>query len=789
MGFWTTTTPAADRDPVDARSLRAFLIAAGVYAAAVLLVFGDVLLPGGTRILSAAGTDLSAQFVHWRAFGFEQLRHGQLAQWNPHVYAGAPFFGGFQSALLYPLNWLYLALPLAAAINWGIVLHIWLAGCFMYLWLAHRRLQPLACLTGGLLFMFCGAHYLHIYAGHLPNLCAMVWLPLLLLAIDGQIETPGLGWTLLGTAAVAMLVLAGHPQYLVYSGLAVALYCALRIWAAPHKAKTLAGLALLNAWALGLTAVQWVTGLEVTRECVRGGGVSIDFAGMFSFPPENLLTLLSPSLFGGTAGVAYWGRCYHWEMCLFLSLTGAVLAVWGAIAAPRRERWQILTLLAILFVLALGRHTPLFPVLYHYLPGFSLFRGNSKFIFPLSVFLILLAAYGLDAALRRPRVPLGAVWGPGAAAVAVGLAGIIVARLAADAGGGWTRLMQAVFETRESYLPAAAFRPESGLVDTAQRLASRSLFGAALVLAGLALLFLLFRRQPRLRPWLGAVLFAVAAIELVGAAYSFRPTFELAEATNPSLGLFLAESKSGHDARLLYPASPNAAMSAGGYDLWGADPGVTRRYAEFMAFTQGQNPDTASQYLQFKSVHLLYRLLRLRYLFPSEGTEVMGFEDALPHVLLVENWEQAAGRDAIFARLTAPGFDAARTVVLEQTPAPAPAPAIPAAKGVAPAGEARVTAETSDTLDVEAVVKRPALLLVTDLWTPSWRVSALPGSDATQYQILPADYILRAVPLGPGRHKLRFTYRPTGLVTSAWISGLSLALFAGGCVYWRRGRK
>jgi hypothetical protein len=73
-----------------------------------LLLFGTVLFRWDTRILGNQTTDLYAQFFAWRDFGFRQLRAGNLALWNPHIYAGAPYFGGFQGALLYPLNVLFL---------------------------------------------------------------------------------------------------------------------------------------------------------------------------------------------------------------------------------------------------------------------------------------------------------------------------------------------------------------------------------------------------------------------------------------------------------------------------------------------------------------------------------------------------------------------------------------------------------------------------------------------------------------------------------------------------------
>ena len=131
---------------------------------------------------------------------------GRLALWNPHIFSGTPFFGGFQSALLYPPNWLYLCLPLAGAINVGIAIHVFLAGFFMQLWMRFRGLCPLAGALAGVLFMFSGPYFLHIYAGHLSNLCTMVWGPLIFLAIDGWLTRRTAGWLWLGGGAVALQI-------------------------------------------------------------------------------------------------------------------------------------------------------------------------------------------------------------------------------------------------------------------------------------------------------------------------------------------------------------------------------------------------------------------------------------------------------------------------------------------------------------------------------------------------------------------------------------------------------
>src|SRR5207249_12334418 len=73
-----------------------------------LAMFGDLLFVGGTRVLGHPGSDMFLQYFAWREFGFRELAKGNLALWNPHIFSGAPYFGGMQGALLYPPNWLFL---------------------------------------------------------------------------------------------------------------------------------------------------------------------------------------------------------------------------------------------------------------------------------------------------------------------------------------------------------------------------------------------------------------------------------------------------------------------------------------------------------------------------------------------------------------------------------------------------------------------------------------------------------------------------------------------------------
>ena len=106
------------------------------------------------------------------------------------------------------------------------------------------------------MFMFCGPYFLHIYAGHLPHNAVIVWIPLILLAIDGIVEdSRRLRWALLGCAALSMQILAGHPQYVYYTGIAATLYLAISLIAQrdrDDKGRIYAGSVIPIYWIVNL---------------------------------------------------------------------------------------------------------------------------------------------------------------------------------------------------------------------------------------------------------------------------------------------------------------------------------------------------------------------------------------------------------------------------------------------------------------------------------------------------------------------------------------------------------
>ena len=78
---------------------------------------------------------------------------------------------------------------------------------------------------------------------------------------------------------------------------------------------------------------------------------------------------------------------------------------------------------------------------------------------------------------------------------------------------------------------------------------------------------------------------------------------------------------------------------------------------------------------------------------------------------------------------------------------------------------------------MEANLPHPAILLITDAYSNGWRARPLEGSAQRAYTVVPATYVLQAIPLSQGHHRIQIEYRPVGFRVGAWISLAALLGF------------
>lgn len=755
------TLAPAGRPTQDRSDRRAVLLAFPLLLALATAVCGGGAWSPG-RVLGVEGGDIALQFIAWREFGFDALRRGDLAFWNPHVYGGAPFLGGFQSALLYPLNALHLLLPAEQAINATLILHVALAGWFMTLWARSRGAGAMAATVAGALFMLSGPYFPHVFAGHLPHVAVMAWAPLLFMSLDRLDRGAAMAWALPGSLAMAMMILAGHPQYVYYAALVALAYVAACAPRAASPRRLLGGAALVGVGGAALSAAQWLPGLEAAAESVRAAGTPPAFARMFALPPENLLTLLAPEALGrllapGAPGLPYFGRWYLWEASHALGATGALLAAAGIVMRTPATRLPAAMAAGCLLV-AMGRYTPLYDALERVVPMFDGFRGVSKFACFAAMFLCLAAAMGLDAARAAapPRAMRRATW------VAVALLGCGGAALwieASNAATGWWRRLLDAAARSDVYLDPNAYADPSFV-----RAAAAHSAGALLVAgATLSVASLLLRRAHRGR---GVALAALAVAEIAFFASRQVATSDAAGDLDPAMRAAWSALPQGQ--RLFAPQSDlaNAGMRIGRDNAWGYDPMVLRRYAEYAAAAQGIDASQSGQYLPSRRIAppMLRALGVGLVVLDGPPRALASIPDALPRAWAVREVVVEPRGEAALRRLAEGAIDPARTVILESAPGLAITPG--------PPQQARFRAVDSDTVGVDAALQAPAVLVIGNAFSRGWRcVDGL----GREHAVVPAMHALQAVALPAGEHRLRLTYRPRTWPVAAGASILGVA--------------
>src|SRR5919201_5691430 len=131
----------------------------------------------------------------------EQLHAGRYPRWLPGIFTGYPIYADGELGLLYlPQVALLALLPTPEAMVWLRVVHAFLAGVGMLLFLRTLRLGTLASLGGGFVFAF--GSFLTAQMHHENVVRSAVWLPFVLTAAERALRSPArrrrMAWLALG---------------------------------------------------------------------------------------------------------------------------------------------------------------------------------------------------------------------------------------------------------------------------------------------------------------------------------------------------------------------------------------------------------------------------------------------------------------------------------------------------------------------------------------------------------------------------------------------------------------
>ena len=727
------------------------------------------------EILSSATTDLRAIFFFTRFYGFNSLKEGIIPLWNSYIFAGMPFIATLHPAIFYPLNAIFLILPINFAINYSISLHLSLSGIFMYYFLRHHGTSRSAAIIAGIVYTFSAPQIMHIYAGHLNALTSMIWTPLMFLFLGRLLKGEGYKYGVLLSIVISIQLLAGQPQYLFYSLIALFLYLLFFIfWLRRDKTdwgkiwqRNFAFIAFIILGLL-ISAIQILPTLEMTKYSTRGN-LTYEWITSFSLPPENLITFLIPDFFGNILKIPYWGKNYLWEMTAYVGIMPLLLALIAIFYVRKRIVYFFTFLAAISLILALGKYTPLLKVLYTYIPGFNLFRGNSKFIFLNALSLAALSGFGIDAfvkgfdGFRKQKFKIEII----AISCIIVTSFLLILKIfdenwfreainkaaySQDFYGNWKVVLYKGFETTA----LANFR--NCTVKTT----------IPLLMLGTSILLLFAYRKLSKKAFITSV-FAIIIFDLFSFGIPYMVSFDSKELYwNNEIISFLRQDKDPF--RIIAPEMEvNSGMVPRIETLGGHDAMMIKRYSEFINFSQGNRPDMHILWVNITHLNKLTDLLNAKYLLLSSDKKVdipsfvVVFDNGchciyrnrnvLPRAFIVHNTKIIKDRDNIFKEMISPEFNPVSYAIIEEE------------LGVEYALSNKSTNQNSvvnfiqyspNKVTMEVHLKQPGLLILGDVYYPGWKVYV----DNKIDKIYRANYVMRAVYLKEGNHTVRFIYDP-----------------------------
>ena len=785
------------RKPETSRHPKGFTLttawAAVVVALLTLVFFHEVSLEGRTFVSPDATAP--AGFVR---MGEQSLwRDHVYPLWNPFVFLGMPSFGsGAYNPLIYPPDWplavLQKVLPLPE-LTW-LLLYYFLGGLFMFLLAREWGARPEGALIGAVAFVFqpnlvaVGSH------GHGSQLVDSAYLPLMLWLTARWLRKgtlPELGWLAL---AGGFQLLRGHVQICFYTWVAIGVYTAVVLGASARKPGELPALALralaiggAAALAFGVAGVYNLPLRDYAQHSIRGaaagGGVAFGYATSWSMGMHELPSIVFPN-FVGFGGATYWGAMPFTDYPNgFLGVIVVLLAGLGFAGRGQGNgtaRVFAGAIAAFALLVSLGRHTPLYGLLYDHLPLFNKFRIPVMVLILFQLGMALAAAWGWSLLVQPGR----AKGGPdlvdrvlAGVAAALGLLGLFALFGAESLRGAYVTSALAQQPRLGAEAARAAFALFTGDLGTVAFLGlaltgvawftRRGKFPVALA-SVIALVLLLSELWPVSRavmqPTIGDPVArnldagrddVVEFLEKAGPPGTFRAFFPESELFQDNrLAGFGVSTLGGYHAakpRLYQDLVETNAL----YQL----PWLALLNARYWVFSRPVSPTDipADWYALLKQLHA------------GPGGVVYEYALAMPRATVVGAWQVVpdTGRavlDSVSAVVRNPGGFTWLTSD----------PGIPSGEAE-PAGTATITRYGLHEVEVEVDAARPAVLRLADLWYPDWKVTV----DGRAAGLLRADHALRAVAVPQGRHKVVFKFVSGSFIAGLWLSiGSSVAALA-----------
>jgi len=715
----------------------------------------------------------------WHHFIISCLQKNILPLWSGSNFCGIPFSTGYTPHGNPVVFLAYLFFSMTFAHDFVLWFHLFLSGTFMFLYLKKLKIDPLPSLIGSVAWMFNG--YVIVFFEIESTIITAASLPAALYFIERWLKSKDMLDALGFTCAVAFSISSGYTHliilqclfigsYLIYRCLQMVRCRTLRL----HK-KDVGSLVLVLVLGLLLSANFVTSHLPFLKDPQRS---DLSFKQLFTqtgqLPVKYLPTLVFPDFFGSPAGnITFTPRKVnaqpynnYSELCIYSGVATFFLAL-ACIPFLFRGQHTYFFFAAALTTITMAMGSILYYPLATFVPGLN-FSTPTRVLFIFGFSFSVLAAMGADIISRGEikKTAIVVLWLSGSATV-IGL--FLFVR--SEAGIQW-----ALSPSHLNWLPDNLL-----LLKKHFSLISPMMLTQILLLGiSLTILFTLLNvRDARQKNLFLFLCLAILATDLIQFGWRYNTVSPKDMAFPPTNAIrFLQQDKSKFRVISYGNFMHNGLAPFGIEDIGGYNSFYPKRYGEFLHLSQfGLDrplPEKFSRWIMFsKFGSALFDLINVKYLLlPRDASvkmpslemvydqEIKIYENknAFPRVFFVNDHLLCHSRDAAYRALaTLSRKDLMQKVILESPP---PKDFIP--ENASSGGKAVETPDIEihayEPNRIELNVSSPerGFLVISDNFDPGWSVRI----DGKAEQVLRANYIMRAIPVRAGSHKIVLEFRP-----------------------------
>lgn len=729
----------------------------------------------------------------YRAFDAEQLKSFSIPLWNPYTFAGFPYLASFRCHIFYPINLMFLILPTHLGMNYSLVLHVFLAGLFMYFLAINLGLDTSSSLVSGLVFMFSGFFIDEVWWGHETVLGSITWTPLVFLLFLRSVEGGKKVYTLLAGFIFAVQIFSGHPQFPYYGLIALFFFMAYLFLYSFKKGEgrrsfvPVLSFLIVVLIGIGLVAIQLIPAAELSQHSIRASSEdTFTFFTRWSMAPSYLMTFVFPRL-APIIGT----NSFPFPVALgYIGVLSLMLAVLSLFLIRNKYVLFFWILACFSIILTLGKYTPVYRLFYLFFPGFSAFR-NPIFLLYIYVFSVsILAGFGMfylrkniwSLSEKKIKIFRGLF-------IVFGIVLVLIASVvffmiqSADAKLNSSNLIQAKIYKFQDTL----------VYDFAK-------IGFILLLTAIPLILL---RKLRSRDMiLSTMVIVLIFLDLMAYGTKFIRTYDLTPfVSNGKWVDFLKEEKQPF--RVLpildYPEQDpvlklNKLSSINGY----GSLEIMQDYEDFIAAFQDQKVTQDACLLRVANYDsLAVNILNTKYILTAKKIEDERFplvftqdipaaqtwdpyrkdkfqlniyenKSVLPRAFVVPAAKVIEKREDVLETMIDPQFDPYAMLILEEEPEES------IDINLEDEGKNQVlfTSYKGNEFVLKASLEKGGFLFLSEIHYPGWKAFV----DSRERKIYRANYLFRSIYLDKGVHTIRFVFSPFSFKLGALISTLTLSV-------------